>query len=270
MTTVTPPSVTTAIPTSSETTIRDLNSSVTIFSAPFSRSGAEIGVRMSAIKLSNGDLILYNPTLLDEPTKTKLQSLGTVKYIITPNLVHHTFAAPYATAFPQAKFIGPDGIAAKKKDEGVHFTVEMKDANIDYNTIIGWGSEVDYIYVPDFAQKEILLFHHPTKTLFIADMLYSLPATEQYQSVIDKSRAPSNASPWGLQHALDSSLQPEGFLGRALNLAADKKTDQFKAGMHKMIEQWTPATIVPEHGDVITSGADAKLRSAYKWVRWEQ
>ena len=85
----------------------------------------------------------YNPTELDAPTQQKLTELGgQVKYIVTPNLVHHMFAAPYAKAYPQAKFIGPEGIQAKKKDEGVTFAVEMKDPNHDYNHDIGWGTDM--------------------------------------------------------------------------------------------------------------------------------
>ena len=178
----------------SEVTIRELNPSVTIFSRPFVRTGCEVGVRMSAIRLSSGDLVIYNPTELDEPTRSKLSSLGTVKYVVTPNLVHHMFAGPFAAAFPEARFIGPEGIQAKKKDAGVTFAVEMKDAHHDHSADIGWGTDVEYQYVnnptprllvsiasapltrlcplfvprryfPDFAQKEIALFHKPTKTL---------------------------------------------------------------------------------------------------------
>ena len=42
----------------SEITIRTLDPSITTFSGPFSRNGAEVGVRMSAIRLSDGSLVL--------------------------------------------------------------------------------------------------------------------------------------------------------------------------------------------------------------------
>jgi hypothetical protein len=47
-------------------------------------------------------------------------------------------------------------------------------------------------------------------------------------------------------------------------------TPAFKAGMHKVVDQWKPETIVPEHGDVISADAEKKIRSAYSWVKWEQ
>ena len=115
-----------------------------------------------------------------------------------------------------------------------------------------------------------MLFHRPSKTLFVADMLWNLPANEQYTNVKDKSRAPLNASKYGLQSVADHHLSPDGWLGKALQWMADTPTDDFKAGMHRLIEQWTPATIVPEHGDVITEGADAKLRHTFSWVKWDK
>jgi len=260
----------------SEVTIRELNSSITTFSLPFLRAGAEVGVRMSAIKVNNNELVLYNPTLLDEQTKTKLQSLGTVKYVVAPNLVHHVFLDPYHVAYPEAKIIGPEGLPEKHKDK-TPFNVEMKDPKTDYNSTIGWGSDMDYIYFPDFAQKEIMLFHHPTKTLFVADMFYSLPATEAYTNVSDKSRQPINAEKkgfgsigLGVQNAVDHHLGPEGFLGKALNWIANKVTDDFKAGMKKLFNDWKPTVIVMEHGDVIEKEAEEKLKHAYSWVKWDK
>ena len=145
---MTTPAVSGATTTSStsEVTIRELNPSVTTFSRPFVRTGCEVGVRMSAIKLPSGDLILYNPTELDADTRAKLASLGTVRYIIAPNLVHHMSVGPYAKEFPTAKIIGPEGLQKKKESEGVHFTLEMKDPKADYSQQIGWGTDIEYIY----------------------------------------------------------------------------------------------------------------------------
>ena len=140
------PAVSSTTTSTSEVVIRELNSSVTTFSRPFVRTGCEVGVRMSAIKLSSGDLILYNPTELDAETRAKLSSLGTVRYIVAPNLVHHMFVAPYAKEFPNAKIIGPEGLQDKKKSEGVHFALEMKDPSADYSQQIGWGTDIEYIY----------------------------------------------------------------------------------------------------------------------------
>jgi len=207
----------------SETVIKQLNSSVTTFSAPFVRGGAEVGVRMSAIKLTNGDLVLYNPTVLDAETKAKLDSLGTVKYIVAPNLVHHTFIDPYPAAYPGVKLIGPEGISDKKKMQFIEIKDAKEGSQSEYNAQIGWGSDVEFQYFPDFAQKEIMLYHRPTHTLFVADMLWNLPANEAYERVVDKTRAPSQHGPWSVQAAVDHHMHPEGWMAKALQWAANKQ-----------------------------------------------
>ena len=249
----------------SETTIRQLNPSVTTFSAPFVRTGAEVGVRMSAIKLDNGDLVLYNPTELDTQTKAKLESLGTVRYIVAPNIVHHTFIDPYHAAYPQAKLIGPEGISDKKK---IPF-MELKEAAESgaYTSQIGWGNDLQLQYFPDFSQKEIMLFHTPTKTLFVGDMLWNLPANEAYTNVNDKTRQPVHQGQFSVQHAVDHHLNPEGWLGKALQWTANKPTDALKAGLKRAIYEWQPQTIVMQHGDVITSDARGKLESTFSYVK---
>ncbi len=47
-------------------------------------------------------------------------------------------------------------------------------------------------------------------------------------------------------------------------------TPAFKAGMHKVVDQWKPSVIVPQHGDVISANAEQKIRSTYEWVKWDK
>ena len=252
----------------SETTIKQLNPSVTTFSAPFVRGGAEVGVRMSAIKLPNNDLILYNPTQLDTATKSQLQQLGgQVRYIVAPNLVHHTFIDPYAAAYPGVKLIGPEGISDKKKMAFIEIKDATEGSNSTYNSQIGWGPDVEFQYFPDFLHKEIMLFHKPTKTLFVGDMLWNLPANESYQNVVDKSRVPTAHGSFSAQYALDHYMHPEGWMAKALQWASNKQTDAMKAGLRKVVNEWQPTTIVMEHGDVITTGAHEKLVTNYSWIK---
>lgn len=62
------------------------------FSCPFSRFGIiPIGGRSTAIKLSSGDVWVLASTPLNEETKSKLNELGPVKYIVGGDAVHHLF-----------------------------------------------------------------------------------------------------------------------------------------------------------------------------------
>ena len=53
--------------------------------------GLDFPVRMTVIKLKSGDLFVHSPI---SPTPQMLQevvSLGEVKYIVSPNKIHHLF-----------------------------------------------------------------------------------------------------------------------------------------------------------------------------------
>ena len=62
------------------------------FSCPFSRFGViPFGGRSTAIKLSSGDVWVLASTPLCDATKTKLDELGPVKYIVGGDAVHHLY-----------------------------------------------------------------------------------------------------------------------------------------------------------------------------------
>ena len=56
-------------------------------SRPFLRfNRAKIGGRASLIKLANGDLFVISPTPIEEGTQQWVDSIGTVKYLASPNV----------------------------------------------------------------------------------------------------------------------------------------------------------------------------------------
>lgn len=88
------------------------------FSKPFARFGLiPIGGRSTAVKLRDDkSLWLLASTPLDEPTRTKLDQFGVVKYMVAPDNVHSLYLKQYADAYPQAKVIGVLGLEEKNKD----------------------------------------------------------------------------------------------------------------------------------------------------------
>ena len=62
------------------------------FSCPFARFGIfPVGGRSTAIKLSSGEVWVLASTPLNDATKSKIDELGPVKYIIGADAVHHLF-----------------------------------------------------------------------------------------------------------------------------------------------------------------------------------
>ena len=74
------------------------------FSKPFSRflGWFPMGGRSTAIKLSSGDVWVIASTPFTEETKTAVEKLGTVKYILAADADHHFFLSEWILPPPLA------------------------------------------------------------------------------------------------------------------------------------------------------------------------
>ncbi|TVY87196.1 hypothetical protein LAWI1_G008556, partial [Lachnellula willkommii] len=171
--------------------IRDLVPGVTTLSVPFLRFGRiKFGGRATIVKLQSGSLAVFSPVALTPTVKSKLESLGNkVSYIAAPDLEHHIFLSAWASAFPSAHIIAPDGLAEKRaklsqtdKDvTNVPITTVFTAANKRSIRISEeFDAEFEYEFVDAHPNKELVFVHKPSRTLIEADLLFNLPATEQY------------------------------------------------------------------------------------------
>ncbi|KAJ3278696.1 hypothetical protein HK104_002101 [Borealophlyctis nickersoniae] len=236
--------------------IRTLTPAITTFSLPFSRFNLiEVGARMTCVKLGNGDLVLYSPVQFSEEVGGVLDRAGRVRYLVCPNVVHHLYVGEYKTRYPDAKLIGVEGLPAKRKD--LRFDYVMGETTSPHTTY-GWESEIDHHYLPGSANKDLLLFHRPTRTLLTADLFFNLPAREQYSAEPSKGGLLTGlASRWARPESMGHKVM-------VWLMARDKK-DVMK-GARKVVWEWGPEMIVPCHGDVVVHDGTQKFREAFKWV----
>lgn len=244
-------------PVEGETVIRSLNQSIKLFAAPFSpRGAAEVGVRMSAIQTKAG-VVLYNPIPFDAATKRALHSWSgnnQVEFIIAPNLAHHLFVDAAAALYPDAKIIGPVGLAAKHPsiDRSRFHEIDQPDGSgvpaFPYN-------EIELAYFPDFTYKEICMNHVASKTVFMCDMFFNYPANEQYSQVADRTRAEKGMTQKFIDRHLNAAAYEHDRFAKFMQWVRTKPTVQFKQQAHRIVHDWKPQVIVPLHGDVVDKDA---------------
>jgi Domain of unknown function (DUF4336) len=58
--------------------------------------------RMTVVQLKNGDLFLHSPIAFDAKLAGHLQSMGTIRHLISPNQFHYAHIGEWARAFPDA------------------------------------------------------------------------------------------------------------------------------------------------------------------------
>ncbi|KIL57556.1 hypothetical protein M378DRAFT_133232 [Amanita muscaria Koide BX008] len=235
----------------SDTVIREVCANVWTFSKPFSRFGfLPIGGRSTAIKLRDGGIWVLASTPLNEETKATIDKLGPVRYIVGGNAVHRLFLSDFKKAYPDAKLIAPQAAIDGYHDPSTKFDGAWGSDHPD--TKYGFEDEVKHCYFEGFRNKDVAFFHHDSKSLIEADLLFNLPAHEQYSKSNQLAHIP----------VLGLLLRPSFLNPRvAWGLAHDKEAMKNHV---KTIESWEFERIIPCHGDVIEKDAKAAWREAYR------
>lgn len=236
----------------SSTVIRQVTQGVWTFSTPFARYGfVPVGGRSTAVTLNSGDVWLVASTPLNQETKGKLDEIGPVKYIVAPDAEHSLYIADYHKAYPSAKVIGVEALIQKKQGIVTFDGAYGKDPE---GTKYGFEPEITACYFSGFANKDVAFLHAPSKTLIEADLIFNLPAKEQYSNTTSSGRLPivgDLLTPFTIMHK------------RFLNTATVDKVAMKRDA--KTVAGWDFDRIIPCHGDVIETGGKAAWLEAFKW-----
>ena len=71
--------------------LQRLDEDLWVASRPLPLWVGDVGTRMSVIRLSGGELILHSPVSLDPALREAIDGIGTVRWVVGPNKVHHLF-----------------------------------------------------------------------------------------------------------------------------------------------------------------------------------
>ncbi|KAK4151921.1 hypothetical protein C8A00DRAFT_35441 [Chaetomidium leptoderma] len=254
--------------------IRDVTPNVVTFSVPFLRFGKfPIGGRGTLVRLTSGALAVFSPVAHTEATKAKVASLGgDVRYIVATDIEHHIFMSEWATAYPNAKLVGPEGLPEKRqktKDDAKighePFALVVTKANsreVKIGDDFDADFEMEYVHV--HPNKELVFLYRPDKVLVEADLMFNLPAEEQY------SRVPEAQKPKpGVLGRVFNSFQTTH--GEALGMkrflwyvASRADRDGFAESVRR-IAGWEFDTIVPCHGETIVGNGKAVFDKVFAW-----
>ena len=208
---------------------------------------------------------------LTPEVRSTLESMGNdVRYIAAPDMEHHIFLGPWHKAYPQARVIGPEGLAEKRtsqkmkeKNEAVPFsTVFTRAAKRDLRVGDDFDRDFDYEYVDGHPSRELVFFHRPDRTLIQADLFFNMPATEQYSRTGASATAgfPSSLLARVMSTAGDARWQRR-FIWYVLS---GKDRPSFNDSIRR-IDQWDFDRIIPCHGEVTESGGKGIFRKVFEW-----
>jgi hypothetical protein len=229
----------------------------------------------SPVRLQSGSLAIFSPVALTPTVKSKLQSLSPNPphtYLIAPDMEHHIFLSPWYSHFSSSHVIAPEGLAEKRATQN---KTDKSVTIIPFSTIFTaknkseikiseeFDKEFEYEYLPSHPNKELVFHHLPSKTLIEADLLFNLPATEQYSKTgID----PTTGWATRLFAALNNTKGDAKWQKRLLWYGISSSDRKGFNESVKRIGGWGFETIVPAHGDVIpASEGKGIFEKVFEW-----
>lgn len=201
---------------------------------------------MTIIRLRSEELMVISPIHLD--SLDLISGLGSVRYIVAPNLYHHLYVEQFQRLCPTAKLFAAPGLTAKRPkltidvvfDQAGHF-----EHQIDYLPFRGFR-------ILDFGGpkllNEVVFFHAHSRTLILTDTAFHFDATFSQMTQLA-------ARIMGAYQ----KLQPSWL---------EKIATQDRQGVKRSIEQvlsWDFERVIMAHGTIVEHNAKARLQAGYEW-----
>ncbi|KAK1147290.1 hypothetical protein N8T08_001367 [Aspergillus melleus] len=248
--------------------IRNVTSDVVTMSLPFARFGRlKFGGRGTLVKMESGSIAVFSPVSLTPEVQAAVTSLGgNVRYIAALDLEHHLHLTSWKNAYPDAEIIAPEGLWEKRqsnpefKDTPFRHVFRKEDQR-PRKVSDEFDAEFESEYVYGHPSRELVFLHKRSCTLIEADLLFNLPAREQYSKSNEgaKNFLTSLICP-ALSTAAPATWQKR-FVWYVLS-TADRPA--FTESMRR-INNWDFNRLIPCHGDVIESGAKGVFRTVMEW-----
>ena len=249
--------------------IRAVSPRITTVSAPFRRFGHfKVGGRGTIVRLSDASLAVFSPTALTAEVRRALDAAGgNVQYLVAPDIEHHIFLGEWSRAFPAARVLGPEGLPEKREADaataGTRFSHVWTAGNkADMRVDAAFDADFACEFVHSHGNRELVFLFRPERTLIQADLIFNLPAYEQYS----RAGEPADTGlPTRLFIGLMNTRGDARWQRRFLWYAAAAKDRKGFAASIRRINAWDFDRIIPCHGDVIETGGKAVFQTVMEW-----
>ena len=201
--------------------------------------------RMAVARLSDGSVWVWSPVALTDELADAVQAIGPVRYIVSPNKIHHLFLREWAHRWPDARLYAPPGLARKKPE--LRFYAELDDEPSP-----SWAVDIDQaVFRGSFVMEEIAFFHRASSTAIIGDLI--------------QRHSKSKMSGWkGLLMRLDGLVGEHGSTPREWRASFLQRSPARTA--RRKVLGWNPERLLIAHGECAHTGAAEIIATALTWI----
>jgi hypothetical protein len=211
--------------------------------------GAPLPVRMTVVKLKNGDVWLHSPTRFIRELREEIDRLGPVRHLVAPDVAHWTFLQDWQKAYPDALTWAAPGLRdrAQVKKSGVRLARDLGETPPPE-----WSEDFEQVVVTGIGFSEVDFFHKPSRTLVMTDLVQNFEPHKM---------------PTGMRifTAISGVTAPNGGTPRYLRLVVLPKRAQARAAAERMLA-WQPERVIFSHGRWFERDGTAALKRALSWL----
>jgi hypothetical protein len=226
--------------------LREFGQSLYVADGPtVSFYGFPYTTRMAVARLADGSAWVWSPVALSDDLADSVESVGPVRFIVSPNKIHHLFLAEWASRWPEARLYAPPGLAERKPE--LKFDAELGDTADP-----AWAADIDQvIFHGSVAMKEVVFFHRQSRSAIVCDL-------------IQRHHEASMTGWKGRLMRLDGLVGEKGSTPREWR-ASFIRRGAARAAREKLLS-WNPERLLIAHGECAQTGASEIIADALSWI----
>lgn len=219
-------------------------------SAPLHVLGLPLPIRMTVLRLANGDLWLHSPTRFDDRLRRELERHGPIRHLVAPNIAHWTFLQEWQLACPAATTWAAPGLRQRAQAQRAAIVVDRDLSDVAPEA---WREEIEQVIVPGgVGFREVDFFHRPSRTLVLTDLVVNLEAEKLPALIRPLAR-------------LIGVVGPNGRAPIYLRLVVLMRREAARAAAERLVG-FDPERVIFAHGRPFEEDAAAALRRSLAWL----
>lgn len=251
---------------------RKLASNIAIGSAAFSRfNKLNFGARMAVFNFNQSVVIWSAMPYGPEVEKTigmVAEEPFNITHLIIPDTQHTMAAKSFKDRYPKMQVIAMEGVDVPGLK--IDYVINDADGNklLDKSALARIGltdptivDNFEFVYLPLHGNKELVTFAKAARTVFGADLVFTLGGKLPLEQYSPATGYPANFYPHSGWSFMTRYMQPHSKVGAFL-MRAICKPDHAKQGL-QTIYDWDFTKFVPCHGNVIEDNARAEFRAIF-------
>lgn len=217
---------------------------------PMRAMGIPMPVRMTVVRLPDGELWLHSPTRCSRGLLAELLKLGPIRHLVAPSVGHWTFLADW-----QAKVSDSVtwGVSTLRRRPQVRMSRVRLDRDLGPEAPRDWAGTLRQQTVPGFGGfREAAFLHEPSRTLILTDLISNLEA----------DRVPASTR---LYARLSGTMAPRGSTPNYLRLSLRLRRAAARGPVSRILD-WAPERVIFAHGRWFENDGARRLAEGFEWL----